>query len=172
MNENTYELRSMDLFTGLGGSLIAGSMLGWRPVCLVEIEPFAQRILIQRMQEGSLPPTPIWPDAGTFDAKPWAGSVDILVCGPPCQGFSVAGKGLGAADPRNQIPTVLRILRDLECPRLYLENSANLVSFDYFGQILGQLAELGFNARWSTLSAAACGANHKRNRLWLYAWKR
>lgn len=169
MNENQ-PLRCLDLYTGAGGNL-GPRMLGWRTVCAVEIEPYCQEILIQRMRDGVLEPFPIWPDADTFDPRPWVGAVDIITGGFPCQPFSCAGNGAGEKDPRNQWPNVIRILRGVECRQLFVENVRNLLAHDYFGQILGDLASCGFDARWSTLSAAQVGANHKRERLWLYAWK-
>ncbi len=42
--------------------------------------------------------------------------------------------------------------------------------FYYFGEILRDLAESGYDARWCVLGAGDLGAIHRRKRLWVYAW--
>ncbi len=42
----------------------------------------------------------------------------------------------------------------------------------YFGRVLGDLAEAGYDARWCVLGADDAGANHRRKRLWIWAWRR
>jgi len=48
-----------------------------------------------------------------------------------------------------------------------LENVPALLSSGYFGRILGDLAESGYDARWRILSAAEMGAPHKRDRVFI-----
>jgi DNA (cytosine-5)-methyltransferase 1 len=48
-----------------------------------------------------------------------------------------------------------------------LENVPGLLTDEYFGRILGDLAECGYDARWKVLSAAELGAPHLRDRLWI-----
>jgi DNA (cytosine-5)-methyltransferase 1 len=160
-------LRELSLFAGAGGGLLAGKLLGWRLACAVEIEPYCQRVLRQRMRDGLLDDAPIWDDIRTFDGKPWRGRIDVVSGGVPCQAWSVAGRQQGEQDPRNLWPDTLRIIREV-CPRYcLLENSSNIVNFPYFGRILGELAEMGFDAAWGVLPASAVGANHYRPRIWI-----
>lgn len=59
-------LRSLDLFTGYGGITLA--LEPWcRPIAYVEIEEYAQRIIAERMADGSLPRAPIWGDVKTLN---------------------------------------------------------------------------------------------------------
>jgi len=53
------------------------------------------------------------------------------------------------------------------CGRWLVQSTENIVW--YFGKILGDLAESGYDARWRILSAAELGAPHKRDRLWIVA---
>lgn len=46
----------------------------------------------------------------------------------------------------------------------------SLLSSGYFGEILGDLAESGYDARWIVLSAGEMGAPHLRKRLWILAY--
>lgn len=161
-----YEL---SLFTGAGGGLLGTHLLGWRPVCAVEIEPYCREVLLRRQRDGVLPLFPIWDDVRTFDGRPWRGLVDVVTGGFPCQPFSVAGKGLGIDDPRNMWPDTIRIIREVGPRFCLLENVPGLLAHEYFGTILADLVEIGFRVRWDCFSAASVGAPHRRDRLWIVA---
>ena len=165
-------LRELSLFSGAGGGLLATQhLLGWRAVCYVERDPYCQRVLKQRMADGLLHDAPIWDDCRTFDGKPWRGLVDVISAGFPCQPFSVAGARKAGADERNGWPWVARLVREVGPRYVFLENVCGLLasSHGYFGTVLGDLAESGYDVRWTCLSAAQCGAPHLRNRLWIVA---
>ena len=163
-------LRELSLFSGAGGGLLATQhLLGWRAVCYVERDPYCVDVLKQRMADGLLHDAPIWDDCRTFDGKPWRGLVDVISAGFPCQPFSVAGASKADADDRNGWPWVARIVREVGPRYVFLENVPGLLasSHGYFGTVLGDLAESGYDVRWTCLSASACGAPHKRSRLWI-----
>lgn len=95
-----------------------------------------------------------------------------MVCaGFPCQPFSVAGKQRAGFDPKNQWPATIDIIRVVRPRYVFLENVTGLLagSHGYFGHILGELAASGYDAQWEVLSAADCGAPHRRDRLWIVA---
>lgn len=163
-------LTELSLFSGAGGGLLATHhLLGWKTVCYVEWDKYAIDVLKARIRDGSLDDAPIWDDAFTFDGRPWAGLVDVVTAGFPCQPFSSAGKGLSENDPRNGWPAVIRILREVRPRYALLENVSGLISKPYFRRILGDLAEAGFDIEQDCISAAEIGANHKRERLWFVA---
>jgi len=165
-------LRELSLFSGAGGGLLATQhLLGWRAVCYVERDPYCVDVLKQRMADGLLHDAPIWDDCRTFDGKPWRGLVDVISAGFPCQPFSVAGASKADADDRNGWPWVARIVREVGPRYVFLENVPGLLaaSHGYFGTVLGDLAESGYDVRWACLSAAQCGAPHLRKRLWVRA---
>jgi len=162
-------VNELALFAGAGGGILGTHLLGFRPVCAVEIEPYAREILLRRQEDKILPTFPIWDNVRTFDGKPWRGIVDVVTAGFPCQPFSVAGSQKGSDDERNGWPDTIRIIREVGPEFALLENVPGLVRFDYFGQILGDLAEAGFDAEWGIVSAEETGAPHKRERLWIVA---
>lgn len=160
----------LDLFTGCGGGLLAQSLLGFRTVCACEIDPHCRRVIQARQNEGHLPPFPIWDDIRTFDGRPWRGLVDCVFAGFPCQPFSVAGRRRGAADERNLWPATFRVLGEVQPAFALLENVPGLLGkHGYFGEILRDLAGIGFDAEWDVFSAAALGAPHLRKRLFVLA---
>lgn len=162
----------LDLFSGAGGGILGSVLLGHRVVCAVERDSYCREILLRRQEEGHLPAFPIWDDVRTFDGKPWRGVVDIVAAGFPCQPFSVAGKRRGEDDERNCWPDTIRIIREVEPRYVLLENVPGLAATDYFGRILGDLADAGLDAEWDVVSAADVGAPHIRKRLWILAYSR
>lgn len=173
MRLNTKEqLYELALFAGAGGGLLASKLLGWRTVCYVEWDNYAVEVLKARIRDGYLDDAPIWDNCFSFDGYPWAGLVDVITAGFPCQPFSLSGKGLAEADPRNGWPAVKRILGEVRPRFAFLENVPGLISKPYIRRIFGDLAEIGYDAEWGTLSAAAVGATHKRDRLWIVAYSK
>lgn len=124
---------------------------------------------MQRQNDGVLEPFPIWDDVRTFDGTAWNGIVDVVSAGFPCQPFSVAWPQLREHDERNMWPETIRIIREVGPGFAFLENVSALLACEYFGKILGDLAESGFDARWEVLPAAASGAPHFRARVFLVA---
>ena len=163
-------MNELALFTGAGGGLLAGHLLGWRTVCAVEIEDYARRVLLQRQADGFLPRFPVWDDVRTFDGKPWSGKINVISGGFPCQDISAAGKGDGLEGERSGLwREMFRIICEVRPNFVFVENSPNLTTRG-LGVILGNLASVGFNARWGVLGAGDIGAKHQRDRIWIVAY--
>lgn len=162
-------MNELALFAGAGGGILGGKLLGWRTVCAVEWNPYARRVLIARQDDGLLPPFPIWDDVQTFDGHPWRDRVDVVSGGFPCQDISAAGKGAGIDGARSGMwHHMARIIREVEPRYVFVENSPMLTSRG-LGQVLGDLAAMGYDARWGVLGAVDAGAPHKRERIWIVA---
>jgi len=166
-------MNELSLFTGAGGGVLGTKLLGWRTVGYVEWEKYCQKIIEQRIKDGFLDEAPIFGDIDHFiksgAAKKYAGYVDVVTAGFPCQPFSVAGKKKGQDDERNKWPQTIQTIRDVRPRFALLENVPGLLNSGYFHEILGSLAESGFDVRWDCISAAAVGAPHRRDRLWILA---
>jgi DNA (cytosine-5)-methyltransferase 1 len=162
--------RELALFAEAGGGLYGSLLLGWRTVGAVEVEPYAREVLLRRQKDGVLDLFPIWSDVRTFDGRAWSGCVDVVSAGFPCQPFSSAGPRRGADDKLNLWPETARILGEVRPPVAFLENVPDLARTPYFGRVLGDLADVGLDARWDVVSAADCGAPHGRPRLWVLAY--
>jgi len=160
------------LFAGAGGGKLAAKLLGWRTVCAVEWEPYPASVLCARQNDGILPPFPIWDDIQTFDGHLWRGIVDVISGGFPCQDISAAGKGAGIDGERSGMwGEMARIICEVRPRFVFVENSPMLTSRG-LGRVLGDLASMGFDAKWGVLGAADVGANHQRDRIWIVAkWR-
>ena len=166
-------MKELSLFSGAGGGLLGTTLLGWEHVGYVEYNDYCQRVIAQRIEDGYLTRAPIFSDVRAFISEGFAASytglVDVISAGFPCQPFSTAGKRQGADDSRNMWPATIECIRVVRPRYCLLENVPGLLSSGYFGTILGDLAESGYDARWRILSAAELGAPHKRDRLWIVA---
>lgn len=162
-------MNELALFAGAGGGILGGHLLGWRTVCAVEREPYAASVLVQRQNDGILAPFPIWDDVCTFDGKPWRGLVDVVSGGFPCQDISAAGNGAGIDGDRSGLwREMARIVGEVRPKFVFVENSPLLVGRG-LAVVIGDLAEMGYDAQWCCLSASDTGAPHKRDRIWLVA---
>jgi len=160
-------MNELALFAGHGGGILGGCLLGWRTVCAVEIDDAARQRLIARQDDGTLQPFPVWDDVSTFDGKPWAGLVDVVSGGFPCQDISVAGKGAGITGERSGLwREFARIIREVRPRYVLVENSPALTARG-LNIVLGDLAQMGFDARWGVLGAVHAGAPHRRERSWI-----
>ncbi len=166
-------MRELSLFTGAGGGVLGSLLLGWETIGYVEWDKYCQQIIAARIADGHLPVAPIFGDVREFilsgAADQYRGFADVVSGGFPCQPFSVAGKRAGADDHRNMWPATIECIRRVQPRYAFLENVPGLLASGYFGTILGDLAESGYDARWRILSAAELGAPHKRDRLWIVA---
>jgi len=162
-------MRELALFAGAGGGILGGKLLGWRTVCAVEINPYCRKVLLARQQDGALERFPIWDDVTTFDGYQWRGSVDVVSGGFPCQDISAAGKGAGLAGARSGLWTEFaRIIGEVQPTYVLVENSPRL-TVRGLDIVLGDLATLGYDAKWGVVSAENAGAPHRRERIWIVA---
>ncbi len=171
-------LRVLSLCSGYGGIELGLRALlgdGVRTVCYVEREAHAAAVLVARMEDEALDRAPVWDDLATFDGRAWRGAVDLVTAGFPCPPVSVAGKRRGIRDERWIWPLIERVVCDVEPRLVFLENVPGILSANggaAHGAVLGSLAALGYDASWTVLGAADCGAPHRRKRWWCLAHPR
>ena len=163
-------MNELHLFAGAGGGILGGMLLGHTTVCAVELEPYCRKVLLQRQRDGILPKFPIWDDVITFDGTPWRGKVDVVCGGFPCQDISIGNSnGAGIAGERSGLwKEMARIINEIRPKYAFVENSPMLVHRG-LAVVIGDLAEMGYDARWCVLGAHQLNAPHKRDRIWILA---
>jgi DNA (cytosine-5)-methyltransferase 1 len=109
-------------------------------------------------------------DVRLFDPSEYAGRVDCIHAGFPCQDISNAGKQAGVgSDTRSGLYREVLRIADIVRPRyLFLENVSAILS-NGLGTVFGDLAARGYDCRWTCLRAADVGAPHLRDRWWCLA---
>ena len=152
------------LFAGIGGFDLgferAGMVCKWQ----VEIDDYANRVLSKH-----------WPavhrerdirQCGRHNLQ----RVDVICGGFPCQDISYAGLGAGLDGERSGLFfEAIRVVRELQPRIVVLENVAALLTRG-LDRVLGTLAEVGYDAEWHCIPAAAVGAPHIRERVFILAY--
>lgn len=141
-----------------------------RTIAYVEGEAFACAVLDAHMQAGDMDAAPIWTRIESFPSGCFMGSVDMVIGGIPCQGFSVAGTRKGTKDDRWLWPDMWRIVKESGASVLFLENVPGFIHGGGLHAVLTDLAASGWNAEWDCFSAEQVGAPHRRERFFLLAY--
>lgn len=153
------------LFSGIGGLDLglerAGMEIRWQ----VEYDEFCRRVLAKHW-----PDVPCYGDVRELNATELE-PVDLICGGFPCQPVSRAGLRRAQDDTRWLWPEFARIICALRPAFVLMENVPGLLDRG-FSDVLGDLAESGYDAEWQCIPAAAVGAPHIRDRVWLLAYAR
>jgi len=153
----------IDLFSGIGGIELGFERAGFKTIGFVENNPYCQEVLRKH-----------WPQAAIYDdiTKMDFGNaprVDVLTGGFPCQPWSSAGKRKGPLDERWMWPYFAKAIRMLR-PRIALIENVPILTKRGLNVVLADIAEMGYDAEWFTLSAQEVGAIHVRERIFIIAY--
>ena len=180
------------LFSGFGGlDMAAEEVFGATTAWVSDIDPGACKVLAHRF--------PHAPNLGDITTINWAdvAPVDIIVGGSPCQDLSTAGRRAGmTGGTRSNLWVQMREAIATIRPRFVIwenvrgaysaaaasamesdegllgDHPAGQPALRALGRVLGDLAELGYDARWRGLRAADVGACHGRFRVFVLAERR
>jgi DNA (cytosine-5)-methyltransferase 1 len=160
-------MRVLDLFSGIGGFSLGLQRAGMMTVAFCEVDPWCRELLALRW-----PGVPIYDDVRTLDAARLVRdgiAVDVICGGFPCQDVSIAGSGQGLDGERSGLwREFARLVGELRPRYAIVENVGALVGRG-LSRVLGDLAEIGYDAQWHVVPAAAVGAPHLRERVWIIA---
>jgi DNA (cytosine-5)-methyltransferase 1 len=154
-------MKLLDLFSGIGGFSLAARWANIETIQFVEKDKFCRKVL-----EKNFPNVPIHDDIRTFDFHQ---DVEILTGGFPCQPFSIAGKKKGILDDRYLWPEMFRIIKQCKPAYIIAENVAGLISM--LDPILEDLENESYRCQSYLIPASLIGAPHKRERLWIVAYR-
>lgn len=166
------DFKTMHLFAGHGGGLLADLILGHTPIVAVEWDGYACQVLRERAADGWFSGLRVWEgDVRLFDPSEYAGSVDCIHAGFPCQDISVAGKQAGVSEGTRSglYREVLRIAGVVRPKYLFLENVSAILG-NGLGTVLGDMAALGYDVKWLCIRASDVGAPHHRDRWFALAY--
>ena len=171
-------LNVLDLFSGVGGSSLGLERTGGFQTCaFCEIEEFQKKVLRKN-----------WPNVKQYSdvmklsnkdlERDGLSRIDVITGGFPCQDVSIAGRqaGMGDGTRSGLWSEIIRLTCELRPKYIIVENVAALLSGPankrggWFGRVLGDLAECGYDAEWENIPAASVGAPHRRERVWIVAY--
>ena len=163
-------MRVLDLFSGIGGFSLGLEQAGMTTVAFCEIDPFCRSVLRKHW-----PKVPQYDDIRTLSADTLERdgiTVEFIAGGFPCQDISVAGRGAGLKGERSGLwREYARLIREIRPRGVLVENVSALLGRG-IGDVLGDLAESGYDAEWCCIPAWAVGLPHNRDRVWIVAHAR
>ena len=164
-------MRFVELFAGIGGFSLGFERAGLECVGHVEIDKYAKKVLLKHW-----PKVKLLSDVTEVKGDEF-GKVDVLCGGFPCQDISIAGNQKGLQDEEgNQTRSglydeIIRIAGVCRPRYIVLENVANLLNKpEWFGYVLGRLAQIGYDAEWQIIRASEVGLAQLRTRVWIVAY--
>jgi DNA (cytosine-5)-methyltransferase 1 len=174
------DLTFVSLYSGCGGLDLGFARAGLRPVWANDIDAFAVETYNRIPKVGD----PEWRDAATRfeghaavagDVRVLArelreGAADLVIGGPPCQGFSVAGR-MDPNDPRSShVFNFLGVVAKVRPRAFVMENVAALARNQRWADVIAQLAATAardYDSRLILLNASHWGVPQARERMFL-----
>ncbi|MER6844786.1 DNA cytosine methyltransferase [Streptomyces platensis] len=161
-------MTTISLCSGVGAlDLAVEQVTGTHTTLYAETDPYAARIMAARFPNAT--------NLGDITAIDWTRlakqhpNIDTLIAGWPCQGISHNGHRLGLDDPRSGIwRNVVQAIDAFRPERVFLENVAAIKTRG-LDIVAGHFTRLGYDARWTYMTAAAAGAPHTRPRWFCHA---
>ncbi len=165
----------LDLFAGCGGLSLGAIQAGATVTAAVEVDKWAADTYEANHPNVKLYRKPVQELSSSYLSRAYGGRVDLLVGGPPCQGFSVSGKRqYGIHLPGNKlVQEYIRVVEAVRPKAFILENVRGLKSATIDGKkpalqtILSGLLQLGYDVSYDILQAADYGLPQYRSRLFV-----
>ena len=162
-----HRVNVLDLFSGIGGFSLGLERAGMRTTAFCEIDPFCRKVLARHW-----PGVPIYDDIRKLDGIYYAGAVDLVCGGFPCQDLSVGHtwtEARGLDGERSGLWFEFQRLIGEIRPRWAIIENVSILRSRGLDTVLGSLAEIGYDAEWHCIAASALGARHERDRVWIVA---
>lgn len=156
-----------------GGLDIAAEWAGFETVFQCEFADYPYKVLQKHWED-----VPKERDIHNVTADSFYGATGIerptvLSGGFPCQPHSLAGKRKASCDERDLWGEFARVICEIKPKWVVGENVVGLLSSEngrFFGRILRDLDEMGYNASWGVWGACDVGAVHRRERVFVVAY--
>lgn len=161
--------KAIDLFAGAGGTALGLENAGIEHVMLNEFDKNAAETLRMNRPSWNI----VEDDIANIDFKPYAGVIDIIEGGFPCQSFSYAGKKLGFEDTRGTLfYQFARAVKEIQ-PKIAIgENVRGLLTHDggkTLASMISILEDLGYRAVPRIVRSQYLDVPQKRERLLIFA---
>ena len=166
-------IRAISLFAGAGGMDVGFKQAGFHVVWANEWDKHASTTYMANNGENVLRVGDI---NGFLDELPSPGKIDCVFGGPPCQGFSVAGK-MDAGDPRSRLVfSFLDVVARTRPKAFVLENVKALATLSKFSavreEMIRRIEGAGYQGRIFVLNSKDFGVPQSRERMFMIGFRK
>ena len=164
-------MKTLDLFSGIGGFSIGLERAGFKTVAFCEIDKYCKLILKKHWKD-----IKIYPDVREITKQQLEEDgcelPEVITGGFPCQPFSVAGRQKGSGDNRYLWPEMFRVIKEFKPRWIIAENVRGIINIQHgmvFERVHTDLESQGYETQTFIIPAAGVGAPHRRDRVWIVA---
>ena len=164
-------LKTLDLFSGIGGFSIGLERAGFETVAFCEIDKYCRLVLKKHWKD-----IKVYPDVREITKRQLEEDgcelPEVITGGVPCQPFSVAGRQKGSGDNRHLWPEMFRVIKEFKSRWIIIENVRGLINIQdgvVFETVHTDLESQGYETQTFIIPAAGVGAPHRRDRVWIVA---
>ena len=164
-------LKTLDLFSGIGGFSIGLERVGFKTVAFCEIDKYCRLVLKKHWKD-----TKVYPDVREITRQQYEQDgcelPEVITGGFPCQPFSVAGRQKGTGDNRYLWPEMFRVIKEFKPRWIIAENVRGIINIQdgvVFENVCTDLESQGYETQTFIIPAAGVGAPHRRDRVWIVA---
>jgi len=164
-------LKTLDLFSGIGGFSIGLERAGFQTVAFCEIDKYCRLVLKKHWKD-----IKIYPDVREITRQQYEQDgcelPEVITGGFPCQPFSVAGRQKGTGDNRYLWPQMFRVIKEFKPRWIIAENVRGIINIQHgmvFERVHTDLESQGYETQTFIIPAAGVGAPHRRDRVWIVA---
>lgn len=154
--------RVVSLFSGIGATDLALEHLGCETVAHSDIEPYANDVFALRFPGST--------QLGSVTDITTVPACEVMAGGFPCQDISGAGHGEGITGARSALWHEYARLIGVVQPRVAIIENVSMLLIRGLDVVLTSLFALGYACEWDCIPAAAVGAAHLRDRIWITAY--
>ena len=164
-------LKTLDLFSGIGGFSIGLERAGFKTVAFCEIDKYCKLVLQKHWKD-----VKIYHDVREITKRQYEEDgyelPEVITGGFPCQPFSVAGRQKGSGDNRYLWPQMFRVIKEFKPRWIIAENVRGIINIQdgvVFEAVCTDLESQGYETQTFIIPAAGVGAPHRRDRVWIVA---
>ncbi len=167
------KLKTLSLFSGIGGIELGLERTGgFETVAFCDMDKHCQAVLNKNW-----PGVPVFSDVKSLTKDHLPSNIDIITGGFPCTDVSFAGKAKGLFDENGNLTRsglwkeYARLIGELK-PKFCVIENVGYLRKNGLAIVLADLARLGYDAEWATITAESVGYPHQRERLFIISYPR
>lgn len=169
------DIKVVDLFSGAGGLSMGFYRTPFNILFGIEMDKYAAKTYSANFDHPMINKNIC--EVNVDELVEQYGNADVVIGGPPCQGFSMAGKR-DKNDPRNSLfMEYLRFVKAFNPKYFVLENVPGILTMKTAkGELVVDIIKaefdaIGYNLKWKILAACDYGVPQKRRRVIFLGWK-